>query len=105
MRQITLVLAIVISLSAATLAQTASLKPTQSTKDSGHSYGYLFAAPGDTSGGGGGTLHIGGGGEGVLNNGLGIGGEVGYIAPFLAWILLVNGPGPRCDRGEVRADG
>jgi len=96
MRQITLVLAMVISLSVATLAQISSLKPTQSTTDVGNSYGYLFAAPGGTSDGGGGTLHIGGGGEGVFKNGAGIGAEVGYITPFESFgdglgIFSVNG--------------
>ncbi|MBS1791233.1 MAG: hypothetical protein JST85_26210 [Acidobacteria bacterium] len=80
MRQITVILFILISLSFAVAAQTALPKAKQTTN--GHSHGYVFAAPGGTSGGGGGTLHIGGGGDGVFSNGVGIGAEVGYIAPF-----------------------
>ena len=82
MRQITLVLMLVISWSVAVSAQTASTKATPSANEPGHSYGYVFAAPGGTSGGGGGTLHIGGGGEGVFKNGAGIGAELGYVSPF-----------------------
>lgn len=82
MRQIPFVLALFISLSVVGSAQTTSSKTTQPTNDRGYSYGYIFAAPGGTSGGGGGTLHIGGGGDGVFSNGVGIGAEVGYIAPF-----------------------
>ena len=96
MRHITVIFFILISLPLAVAAQTASPKAKQATNDNGHSYGYVFAAPGGTSGGGGGTLHIGGGGEGVLKNGVGIGAEVGYIAPFEAFgdglgIFSVNG--------------
>ena len=96
MRQITGVLLIVISLSLTAAAQTASPKAKQTTNKNGYSYGYIFAAPGGTSSGGGGTLHIGGGGEGVLKNGAGIGVEVGYITPFESFgdglgIFSVNG--------------
>jgi hypothetical protein len=49
----------------------------------GNSYGYLLAAPGGTApNGGGATLHIAGGGQGVFGNGAGISGEVGYLLPF-----------------------
>lgn len=78
MHRITLFLTLIVSLSVVVTAQTASSK----TNKNSDSYGYIFAAPGGTSGGGGGTLHIGGGGEGVFKNGAGIGAEVGYIAPF-----------------------
>jgi hypothetical protein len=78
MRRITLFLILVVSLSVVATAQTASPK----TNENGYSHGYIFAAPGGTSGGGGGTLHIGGGGEGVFKNGAGIGAEVGYATPF-----------------------
>lgn len=82
MRQITLVLVLVISWSVAISAQTASIKATQPANEPGHSYGYVFAAPGGTSGGGGGTLHVGGGGEGVFKNGAGISAELAYLTPF-----------------------
>ena len=51
----------------------------------GNSYGYLLAGPGGTApNGGGATLHIAGGGEGVFKNGAGLGAEVGYVFPFEA---------------------
>jgi hypothetical protein len=40
--------------------------------------GYVFVAPTTTTEGGSG-LHIGGGGEGLVYKGLGVGGEVGYL--------------------------
>ena len=40
--------------------------------------GYVFVAPTSTTEGGFG-LHIGGGGEGLVYNGLGVGGEIGYL--------------------------
>jgi hypothetical protein len=40
--------------------------------------GYTFAAPGATSGGVT-TLHVGGGGEGFVYKGLGVGAEIGYM--------------------------
>jgi outer membrane protein with beta-barrel domain len=52
--------------------------------------GYLFAAPGGASGGGGATLHFGGGGEALVYEGLGVGAELGYLAPVPA---LDNGIG------------
>lgn len=56
---------------------------TTSVAAQGNSYGYLLAAPGGTApSGGGATLHIAGGGQGVFGNGVGIGGEVGYLLPF-----------------------
>lgn len=74
------VLALVVSLFVVGSAQTSNT--TQSTKDGGHSYGYIFAAPGGTSGGGGGTLHVGGGGEAVHKKGFGVGAELAYLMPF-----------------------
>jgi hypothetical protein len=47
-------------------------------------WGYGFGAVGGTSGGSVATLHVGGGGEGLVFKGLGIGAEVGYLAPFEA---------------------
>ena len=92
MRRITLFLTLVISLSVVVTAQTVSPK----TTENGYSHGYIFAAPGGTSGGGGGTLHIGGGGEGVFKNGAGIGAEIGYVTPFESFgdglgLFSVNG--------------
>jgi len=43
-----------------------------------HGQGYFFVAPTTTTAGGFG-LHIGGGGEGLLYKGLGVGGEIGYL--------------------------
>jgi hypothetical protein len=82
MRYLILVLAIVVSSSAVSLAQTSSSNTTQSTKDRGYGYGYIFAAPGGTSSGGGGTLHVGGGGEAVHKKGFGVGAELAYLMPF-----------------------
>lgn len=82
MRQITIILTFLVSLSVAVSAQTASAKAKQTTNENGSGYGYIFAAPGGASGGGSGTLHIGGGGEGVLKNGAGIGVELAYLTPF-----------------------
>ncbi|HXG67653.1 MAG TPA: hypothetical protein VNO70_21305 [Blastocatellia bacterium] len=44
-------------------------------------WGYAFGAVGKFSDSGPATLHFGGGGEGVLGKGFGIGAEVGYVAP------------------------
>lgn len=43
--------------------------------------GYLFFAPGVT-GDGAGTVRFGGGGEGFVYKGLGVGAEIGYLAPW-----------------------
>ena len=45
-------------------------------------WGYGFGAVGGTSGGSVATLHVGGGGEGLVYKGLGLGAEVGYVSPF-----------------------
>jgi hypothetical protein len=77
MRQFTKVLLLLIGLSCGVAAQTV-LPPAQAAKEhNGH--GYFFVAPGGTSEGGSATLHIGGGGEGVFKNGLGVGAELGYL--------------------------
>jgi hypothetical protein len=44
--------------------------------------GYAFFAPGVTSPGGTGTVHLGGGGEVMVYRGLGLGAELGYLAPW-----------------------
>lgn len=43
--------------------------------------GYFFVAPGAASPGNWGTLHFGGGGQGFVYKGLGIGAELGLLAP------------------------
>jgi hypothetical protein len=43
-----------------------------------HGQGYFFVGPTTTSEGGA-FLHIGGGGEGLVYKGLGVGGEIGYV--------------------------
>lgn len=43
--------------------------------------GYLFFAPGVTADGGG-TVHFGGGGQGFVYRGVGLGAEIGYLAPW-----------------------
>lgn len=59
--------------------------------------GYLFGAPGVSANGGStATLHIGVGGEGLVYKGLGVGGEIGYLAPTRSLgdgfgVLSVNG--------------
>lgn len=45
-------------------------------------WGYGFGGVGGTSGGSVATLHVGGGGEGLVYKGLGLGAEVGYLSPF-----------------------
>jgi hypothetical protein len=46
--------------------------------------GYAFAGFGAVSGGGEsmGTLHVGGGGEAVFGDAVGVGAEIGYLGPF-----------------------
>lgn len=58
------------------------LSGTGAAQNTDRSHGYIFAAPGGASSGGGGTLHIGGGGEGVFKSGAGLGAELGYLFPF-----------------------
>lgn len=82
MRQITFALLLVVALPLAGAAQSVAPKAKQTTNGDGYGYGYIFAAPGGVSSGGDGTLHIGGGGEGVFNNGIGIGAELGYLHLF-----------------------
>jgi hypothetical protein len=44
-------------------------------------WGYVFGGVGGASDGEGAFAHVGGGGEGLLHKGFGIGGELGYFAP------------------------
>lgn len=61
------------------LALTMSVAPAAAQ----HSNGYVFFAPGAASCGGCSnmTLHFGAGGEGIIGKGVGIGAELGYLAP------------------------
>jgi hypothetical protein len=43
---------------------------------------YTFAAPGTISGGNGTTLHVGGGFDTIVWQGIGAGAEIGYVGPF-----------------------
>jgi len=79
------------------LALTPALAPGQ-TSDQPRGQGYAFFAPGGISGGGAttGTLHFGGGVEALFYKGLGVGGELGYLAPKRSFsngigILSLNG--------------
>jgi hypothetical protein len=45
-------------------------------------WGYVFGGVGGQSESNAASLHVGGGGEGLLYKGFGIGGEIGYFAPF-----------------------
>jgi hypothetical protein len=45
-------------------------------------WGYLFGGVGGASNGEGAFAHVGGGGEGLLYKGFGMGAEVGYVAPI-----------------------
>ena len=63
-----------------------------------HGHAYIFVAPGGATGGGSttGMLHLGGGGEGLFYKGLGVGGELGYLAPTRSFkdgvgVFSVNG--------------
>ena len=50
--------------------------------DSKRAWGYVFGGLGGASDGEGAFAHIGGGGEGLLYKGFGLGGEIGYFAPI-----------------------
>jgi hypothetical protein len=52
------------------------------TSDEHQAQGYAFFAPGGVAAGGSqGTIHFGGGVEALVYKGLGVGGEIGYLAP------------------------
>lgn len=60
------------------VALLATLAVAQTTEHRGQ--GYLFAAPGGIApNGSDATLQFGGGGEGLIHKGLGVGGEIGYL--------------------------
>src|SRR5438067_1141473 len=44
--------------------------------------GYAYFSPGASSPGNTGTMQVGGGGEGLVYKGFGLGGELGYVAPW-----------------------
>lgn len=52
------------------------------TPNKHRSHGYLVFAPGAFSPGGAAAVHLGGGGEGLVYKGLGVGAEIGYILPW-----------------------
>jgi hypothetical protein len=52
------------------------------TGDDPRGWGYGFGAVGGDSGNSTANLHAGGGGEGLIYKGFGLGAEVGYISPF-----------------------
>jgi len=91
MRRLCLVLLVIAIVPAFALAQEA--------KREHKGQGYVFVAPGGTAGCGGSTvalLHFGGGGEALLYKGLGVGAELGFLAPMQylgdgIGILSVNG--------------
>jgi hypothetical protein len=68
-----MVVSILVLVPAAALGQAAS-EP--------RGWGYGFGAVGGASGGSDATLHVGGGGEGLVYKGLGLGAEIGYLSPF-----------------------
>ena len=87
MRRIALFLALIISLTLAASAQTSPKGSGQTSSGKGKGSGYVFGSGGVTdrfgdilAGEDGSTIHIGGGGEFITKNGLGIGGELGYLA-------------------------
>ncbi len=60
------------------------------------SNGYVFFAPGGVTSGSqtSMTLHVGGGGEGILGKGVGVGAEIGAIAPKEAFSCAVGAFSP-----------
>lgn len=65
-------------------SSTSSNSTSTQSKSSHRAYGYVFAAPGvvtDTDFGTA-TLHFGGGGEGLIKGGFGVGAEIGGVAPI-----------------------
>jgi hypothetical protein len=73
-------------ISAALLLIALSLSSLAQTSNQSRSQGYLFVAPGIADGNSrissGGSLHIGGGGEGFVYKGLGVGAEIGAVRSF-----------------------
>ena len=76
MRRVIIGLILVITTSVTALAQSAGNAP--------RGWGYFVGGAGATAGNGSSsaTFQVAGGGEGLLYKGLGIGAEVGYLAPF-----------------------
>jgi len=74
MRRLVMIVSILLGAQAVALGQTTS-EP--------RGWGYGFGGVGGTSGGSTvGTLHVGGGGEGLVHNGLALGAEIGYLSPL-----------------------
>ncbi len=63
--------------SAASATSTTTSQPNKEYK----AHGYVFVAPGVVTSGSTGTLHFGGGGEGLIKGGFGVGAEIGGLAP------------------------
>ncbi len=82
MRHITFALVLLFSLVLGAAAQTPMPSSRKAANREGSGWGYVFAGPGGTSGGGTGTLQIGGGGEGLLKGGVGVGAELAYLTPI-----------------------
>lgn len=64
--------------------QASSAQPSSKSGSEHRAYGYVFAAPGivaNEAGGRTATLHFGGGGEGLIKGGFGVGAEIGGLAP------------------------
>lgn len=73
MRRLVMVVSFLVLGQAAAFGQTAS---------DARGWGYGFGGVGGASGGSAATLHVGGGGEGLVYKGLGMGAEVGYLSAF-----------------------
>jgi len=73
MRRVVIIMSFLVLAPAAVFGQTPS-EP--------RGWGYGFGAVGGTSGSSVATLQVGGGGEGLVFKGFGLGAELGYLAPF-----------------------
>jgi hypothetical protein len=72
MKRLVFTLFLLAFLSSAALAQSSDAR----------GWGYVFGGVGGRSEANAVSLHVGGGGEGLLYKGFGVGGEIGYFAPF-----------------------
>lgn len=77
---------LLVAQSDSTQPATSQASPAQQSSTSSGSdrraHGYVFVAPGVVSPGSTGTLHIGGGGEGLVKGGFSVGAEIGALAPY-----------------------
>ncbi|HQR31799.1 MAG TPA: hypothetical protein PLK30_03610 [Blastocatellia bacterium] len=88
MRKLIFAFVVLAAMTTAVFAQGNSTKSSSPAKSSNsgsehRGYGYVFVAPGVVSDGGYGTatMHFGGGGEGLIKGGFGVGAEIGGLAP------------------------